>query len=89
MNGLYVIYSDDKRHILGVSRISGVALTQEEDRFYEKFVEAVRDKPESNVSDFHLRSDFTWEERPIDTEDEEQELSAEETLNILLGGADA
>ena len=83
MNGLYVIYSDDKRHILGVSRISGVALTQEEDRFYEKFIEAVRDKPESNVSDFHLRSDFTWEERPIDTEAEEHEISGDEFLSMI------
>ena len=85
MNGLYVIYSDDKRHILGVSRISGVALTQEEYRFYEKFAEAVRDKPESDVSDFYLRADFTWEEMPKDTEDEEQEISGDEFMTMLEG----
>ena len=64
----------------------GVEITENE---YETILEAISNKPaRTETTDYHLREDLTWEEyeriEPLD----ETEPSAEEVVDILLGGSD-
>lgn len=85
MKGIYIIYSEDNRYILGVSLMHGIELTQEESLFYAELSEAIENKPKSNEYDYYLTAELTWEESPK-PHIEEQDIPAEEALAIILGG---
>ncbi len=56
---------------------------------YNMILEAIHAKPEATgTTDYHLRDDLTWEAYEVDPpEPEEDELTDEEALEIILGGA--
>lgn len=64
----------------------GVEITETE---YESILAVIRNKPaRTDTTDYHLRQDLTWQEyERIDPPDED-EPSAEEVVDILLGGSD-
>ena len=42
--------------------------------------------PATETIDYRLKTDLTWEQYEKETPAEEEELTAEEALDILLGG---
>ena len=73
-----------------VSIVSGVSsgnITEDE---YNEILTAIHSKPQAEPGyDYRLREDLTWElyELPEPPEPEEEELTAEEALGIMTGGA--
>ncbi|MBR2880783.1 MAG: hypothetical protein IKB96_00260 [Prevotella sp.] len=64
----------------------GVEITETE---YETILEAIRNKPSrTDTTDYHLREDLTWEEYERIEPPDDTEPSAEEVVDILLGGSD-
>ena len=64
----------------------GVEITETE---YESILAAIHSKPaRTETTDYHLRQDLTWEEYERIDPPDESEPSAEEVVDILLGGAD-
>lgn len=64
----------------------GVEITETE---YETILEAIHNKPaRTETTDYHLREDLTWEEYERIDPPDELEPSAEEVVDILLGGSD-
>lgn len=64
----------------------GTEITEAE---YNTILAAIRSKPAATeTTDYRLREDLTWEAYEIEPPDpEEDELTDEEALEILLGGA--
>ena len=64
----------------------GVEITETE---YESILAVIRNKPaRTETTDYHLREDLTWEEYERIEPPDESEPSAEEVVDILLGGSD-
>ena len=64
----------------------GVEIGQAE---YESILAVIQDKPaRDGTMDYHLREDLTWEEYERIDPPSEDEASAEELLDVLLGGSD-
>ena len=64
----------------------GVEITETE---YETILSVIRNKPaRTETTDYHLREDLTWEEYERIDPPDETEPSAEEVLDVLLGGID-
>ena len=64
----------------------GVEITETE---YESILAAIQSKPaRTETTDYHLREDLTWEEYERIEPPDETEPSAEEVVDILLGGSD-
>lgn len=64
----------------------GVEITESE---YQSILEAIQNKPtRTETTDYHLREDLTWEEYERIDPPDESEPSAEEVVDILLGGSD-
>lgn len=64
----------------------GVEITETE---YESILAAISEKPaRTDTTDYHLRQDLTWEEYERIEPPDESEPSAEEVVDILLGGSD-
>lgn len=56
---------------------------------YETILEAISNKPaRTETTDYHLREDLTWEEYERIEPPDDTEPSAEEVVDILLGGSD-
>ena len=56
---------------------------------YNELMAIIQNAPKSDGKGYKLRTDLTWEEHdlpPVAVSDDD-ELSTEEALNILLGGA--
>lgn len=73
---------DDYITVIGTG-IGDVEITQEE---YESILAIVRDRPIPEAGyDYRLKTDLTWElvEAPEPVDDE---ISADEALDIILGG---
>jgi hypothetical protein len=74
----------DGDYITGIGTGLGDAeITQEE---YENILSVIRSRPVPDPGyDYRLRTDLTWElvEAPVV---EEEEISADEALDIILGG---
>lgn len=74
-------------YILGIGTGNGgTEITDEE---YDEIMTAIRNKPAATeTTDYRLKTDLTWEEYEIEpTPDPPDEPTAEDALNILLGGA--
>lgn len=73
-----------------VSIVAGVTsgnITEDE---YNAILDVIHNKPQAEPGyDYRLREDLTWElyELPEPPEPEEEELTAEEALGIMTGGA--
>lgn len=64
----------------------GTEITETE---YNSILAVIRDKPaRTDTTDYHLREDLTWEEYERIEPPDESEPSAEEVVDILLGGSD-
>jgi len=54
---------------------------------YDEIMAVIHNKPpETETIDYRLKTDLTWEQYEKETPAEEEELTAEEALDILLGG---
>lgn len=81
----YKIIENDCIVAVGIDT-GGTEITEAE---YNTILSLIHAKPESPAGyGYHLRTDFTWElyELPA-AEDTDPELSAEEALEIIMGGA--
>lgn len=81
----YKIVSEDYVTAIGTGP-GGTELTEAQ---YNEILAIIRSHPQEEGKGYHLREDLTWEEYdlPEETEPEDEEISDEEALNILLGGA--
>lgn len=81
----YKIVSDGYLTAIGTGP-GGTELTEAQ---YNEILAIIRSHPQEEGKGYHLREDLTWEEYdlPEETEPEDEEISDEEALNILLGGA--
>ena len=65
----------------------GVEITEDE---YNAIMDVIKNRPSAEGKGYRLKTDLTWEEYdlpPAPKPSDEDEISADETLNILLGGA--
>lgn len=54
---------------------------------YDEIMGVIHTKPPATeTTDYRMKTDFTWEQYEKETPAEEEELTPEEALNILLGG---
>lgn len=64
----------------------GAEITETE---YNSIFSVIQNKPaRTDNTDYHLREDLTWEEYERIEPPDETEPSAEEVVDILLGGSD-
>ena len=64
----------------------GVEITEAE---YEQIMSVIQDKPErTETTDYHLTESLEWDEYERIDPPDEYEPSAEEVLDVLLGGED-
>ena len=66
---------------------SGTKITETE---YNSILSVIQSRPTSETQGYRLRTDLTWEAYDIPPEPEpsdDDEISNEEALNILLGGS--
>lgn len=80
----YKIVSDDYLTAIGTGP-GGMELTEAQ---YNEILAIIRSHPQEEGKGYRLRADLSWEEYDLPQEDaDEEEISDEEALNILLGGA--
>jgi hypothetical protein len=72
-------------YIMGIGTGSGgEEITQEE---YESILSTIRNRPFAEPGyDHRLKADLSWELVEVAPEPVDDEISAEEALNIILGG---
>lgn len=64
----------------------GTEITESE---YNDILAVIRNKPSrTDTTDYHLKTDLTWEEFEREQEQPSDEIDAEEALSILTGGAE-
>ena len=65
----------------------GVEITEDE---YNAIMDVIRNRPAAEGKGYRLKTDLTWEEYdlpPAPEPSDDDEISNEEALNILLGGS--
>ena len=75
----------DSGYIIGLSELTGQDITSEEENDI-RFAISTRPKPQSGYS-YRLKSDLTWELYELPTTPEDDEITDEEALEIIRGGA--
>lgn len=75
----------DSGYIIGLSELTGQDITSEEENDI-RFAISTRPKPQSGYS-YRLKSDLTWELYELPPTPEDDEITAEEALEIIRGGA--
>ena len=72
-------------HIIGISTGAGqIEITQEEDN---AILAVIQSRPTPEIGfDYVLREDLTWEQVEVPEPVVDDEVNAEEALNIILGG---
>lgn len=82
----YVQYNDSGNiQAIGTS-IGGTEITESE---YNEIMSLIQNRPQADGKGYRLKADLTWEEYDLPPEPEpsdEDELSNDEALNIILGG---
>lgn len=64
----------------------GVEITEQE---YDTIMSVIQNKPaRTETTDYHLKTDLTWEEYEREPEVPSDDIDAEEALDILTGGAE-
>lgn len=82
----YKQFSDTYITAIGV----GPGGTEIDEAEYNEILTTIRNRPRAEAKGYRLKTDLTWEEYDLPPEPEpsdEDEISNEEALNILLGGA--
>ena len=80
------IYSDNNLVAIGTGA-GGTEITEAE---YNELMAIIQNAPKSDGKGYKLRTDLTWEEYdlpPVPEPSDDDEISTDEALNILLGGA--
>ena len=75
-------------YILAVG--TGPGATEITETEYNSILSAIQSRPTSETQGYRLRTDLTWEEYdlpPVPEPSDNDEISTDEALNILLGGA--
>ena len=57
---------------------------------YNQIISIIQNRPQSEGKGYKLKTDLTWEEYdlpPVPEPSDDDEISTDEALNILLGGA--
>ena len=57
---------------------------------YNQIISIIPNRPQSEGKGYRLKTDLTWEEYelpPVSEPSDDDEISTDEALNILLGGA--
>lgn len=79
----YKKIENDYIHVIGTGP-GGEEITQEE---YENILSAIRNRPTPDPGyDYRLRVDLTWALVEAPAEPVDDEISADEALDIILGG---
>jgi len=64
----------------------GTEITAEE---YDEIMAVIHNKPQrTETTDYHLKTDLTWEEYEREPEVPSDDIDPEEALSILTGGAE-
>lgn len=84
----YFVQYGKKNHIIAIGTgYGGTEITETE---YNEIMAIIQNHPTAEGKGYRLKADLTWEEYDLPPEPEpsdEDEISAEEALDILLGGA--
>lgn len=78
----------DDVYILAIG--TGPGNTEITEAEYNQILSIIQNRPQSEGKGYRLKTDLTWEEYDLPPEPEpsdEDEISTDEALNILLGGA--
>ena len=71
---------------IGTGGGGGVEITESE---YDSIMAVIHNKPQTTATtDYHLKIDLTWEEFTPEPIPPSEDISQEEALEILLGGAE-
>lgn len=87
MQRYYVQYNDSGALLAIGTGPGGVEITEDE---YNAIMDVIRNRPAAEGKGYRLKADLTWEEYDLPPEPElsdDDEISTDEALNILLGGA--
>ena len=83
---MYKMLEDGYITNIGQATIPGLEITEEE---YNEILAVLKGKPAATeMTDYRLREDLTWEAYTVDPPDPDPELDGGEVLDILLGGAE-
>ena len=75
-------------YVIGIGKGSGTPKITEAE--YNEILSIIRNRPQAEGKGYRLKTDLTWEEYDLPPEPEpsdEDEITNEEALDILLGGA--
>lgn len=83
----YFVQYGKKNHIIAIGTgYGGTEITETE---YNEIMAIIQNHPTAEGKGYRLKADLTWEEYDLPPEPEpsdEDEISAEEALDIILGG---
>ena len=83
----YFVQYGKKNHIIAIGTgYGGTEITEAE---YNEIMAIIQNHPTAEDKGYRLKADLTWEEYDLPPEPEpsdEDEISAEEALDIILGG---
>ena len=82
----YVQYNDSGNIQVIGQGIGGTEITEFE---YNEIMSLIQNRPQADGKGYRLKADLTWEEYDLPPEPEpsdEDELSNDDALNIILGG---
>lgn len=84
---MYFVQYGKKNHIIAIGTgQGGTEITEAE---YNNIMSIIQARPQAEGKDYKLKSDLTWEEYdlPVVEVSDDDEISNDEALDILLGGA--
>ena len=78
----------DNMYILAVGvGVGGIEISADE---YSEILSVIQNRPTAEGKGYRLKADLTWEEYdlpPVPAPSDDDEISNDEAINILLGGA--
>ena len=83
----YAQYNDSGKLIAIGTGYGGTEITEAE---YSEILSIIQNRPIADGKGYRLKTDLTWEEYdlpPVPEPSDDDEISTDEALNILLGGA--
>ena len=84
----YFVQYGKKNHIIAIGTgYGGTEITEDE---YNKIMTIIQNRPTAEGKGYRLKTDLTWEEYdlpPVPEPSDDDEISTDEALNILLEGA--
>ena len=84
----YFVQYGKKNHIIAIGTgYGGIEITEAK---YNEIMATIQNHPTAEGKGYRLKADLTWEEYdlpPMPEPSDDDEISTDEALNILLGGA--